>query len=94
VVWPRSTEDLGSSVTEKGENGVVVALGEIGAGDWGYTAVRNYSFTVHIQFGRMGQRQREFWISINSLGGGVHTPLWFMVPFIATVVRLAIYGHG
>jgi hypothetical protein len=80
--------------SELGKNGTATALGEIRGEDWGYTTVRNYSFTVHIQFGRRGQRQREFWISINSLGGGVHTPPWFMVPFIATAVRLAIYGHG
>jgi hypothetical protein len=81
-------------VTEKGGNGVAVVLGEIWVGDWGYTAVRNYSFTVHIQFGRRGQRQREFWIAINSLGGGVHTPPWFIALFIATAVWLAFSGHG
>jgi hypothetical protein len=39
--------DLCSLVTEKGENGVTTALGGIGRWDWGYTVVRNYSFTVH-----------------------------------------------
>ena len=43
-----------------GENGVATALGEIGGGDWGYTAVRNCSFTVHTQFERRGRRLCEF----------------------------------
>jgi hypothetical protein len=51
----------------KGKTGVAAALGEIEGGDWGYTAVRNYSFTVQTQFGRRGQRQRKFWIAISSL---------------------------
>jgi hypothetical protein len=37
-----------------GENGVAAALGEIGGGDWGYTAVRNCSFIMHTQFERRG----------------------------------------
>jgi hypothetical protein len=43
---------LGSPKTEKGENGVTVALGEIGRWHQGYRAVRGYAFTVRNQFGR------------------------------------------
>jgi hypothetical protein len=48
--------DLCSPVTEKGENGAATALGGIGRWDWGYTVVRNYSFTVLTQFGKRWQR--------------------------------------
>jgi hypothetical protein len=82
--------DLCSPVTEKGENGTTTALGEIGRWDWGYMAVRNYSFTVHTQFGKRWQGQCEFWASIKLIGGDVSTSLWFMAPFIATAVQLTI----
>jgi hypothetical protein len=94
VGWPRSAENCGLPVTEDGENGVAASLGEIGWRDWGYTAIRDCSFTVLNQFGRRGQRQCEFWTLINTLGGGVHTPPWIIVLFIATATRLAIFGHG
>jgi hypothetical protein len=67
---------------------------KLGGWDWGYTEVRDCSFTVHNQFGRRGQRQCEFWTLINSLGGGVHTPSWITVLFIVMVTWLAISGHG
>jgi hypothetical protein len=53
-------------------------------------AVRNYSFTVHTQFGKRWQGQCEFWASIKLIGGDVSTSLWFMAPFIATAVQLTI----
>jgi hypothetical protein len=37
--------------TEKGENGVAAALGEIGRWDRGYRTVRGCAFTVRKQFG-------------------------------------------
>jgi hypothetical protein len=50
-----------------GENGVVVCSGEIEDGAWDYTAARDSSFILHNQFGRRGQRQREFGFAIGSL---------------------------
>jgi hypothetical protein len=81
-------------VTEKGENGASTALSEIGRWDWGNTAVRNYSFTVHTQIGKRWQRQCEFWAAIKLTGGDVNTSPWFMAPFIATAVRLTINDRG
>jgi hypothetical protein len=72
----------------------VAALGEIEGGDWGYMVVKDYSFTVQIQFGRRGRRHHEFWIAISALDGGVHASSWFMVPFIATASQLMISGRG
>jgi hypothetical protein len=94
VVRPWSAENLCSLVTEKGENGAATALGGIGRWDWGYTAVKNYSFTVHTQFGKRWQRQCEFWASIKLTGGDVNTSPWSMVLFIAMAVRLTISDHG
>jgi hypothetical protein len=53
--------------TNLGENGVVVCSGEIEDGAWDYTAARDSSFILHNQFGRRGQRQREFGFAIGSL---------------------------
>jgi hypothetical protein len=94
VVRPRSAENLCSLVIEKGENGIATALGGIGRWNWGYTAVRNYSFTVPTQFGKRWKRQCEFWASIKLTSGDVNTPLWIMVLFIATTVRLTISDRG
>jgi hypothetical protein len=42
---------------------------------------------------RGGVEAGRIWAWINTLGGGVHTPPWIMVLFIATAARLAISGH-
>jgi hypothetical protein len=46
--------------TDLGENDAAACTGGIEGGACGYTATRGSSFTVHNQFGRRGQRQREF----------------------------------
>ena len=80
-------------LTDLGENGVVACSGEIEGGAWGYTAVRDSSFTVHNQFERRGQRQREFllwidlqcaWCSYLAADHGL---------FIAALVRRALDMH-
>jgi hypothetical protein len=81
-------------VTGKGENGAAMALGGIGRWDWGYTVVRNYSFTMHNQFWERWQRQCEFWTSIKLTGEVVSVSPGFMALFIGTVVWLTIHGHG
>ena len=59
-----------------GENGVVACSGEIEGGAWGYTAARDSSFTVHNQFDRRGQRQREFGFDSTHCVCDVHTSPW------------------
>jgi hypothetical protein len=86
--------DLCSPVTGKGENGVAMALGEIGRRNWGYTAVRNYSFTVHTQFQERWRRQCEFWVFLKLAVEAVSALLWSMPLFKATADRLAISGRG
>jgi hypothetical protein len=51
---------LAARRTELGENGIAVALFEIGVGDWGYSAIRSCAFTVRNQFGRRWRGQCEF----------------------------------
>jgi hypothetical protein len=48
-----------------GENGAAAFTSGIEGGAWGYTAIRDSSFTAHNQFGRRGQRQREFSLRFN-----------------------------
>jgi hypothetical protein len=49
-----------------GENGAVAFTSGIECGASGYTATRGSSFTAHNQFGRRGQRQREFLLRFDS----------------------------
>jgi hypothetical protein len=51
--------------TDLGENGATTFTSGIEGGAWGYTAIRGSSFTAHNQFGRRGQRQREFLLRFN-----------------------------
>ena len=76
---------LGSPETEKGENGVAVALGEIGRWDRGYRTVRDCAFTVLNQFGRRWRGQCEFDL------------IWFTGMCVMTEPRRepwAIYSRG
>jgi hypothetical protein len=79
--------------TSFGENGAAAFTSEIEGGAWGYTAIRSSSFTTHNQFGRRGQRQREFllwidlrcaWCSYLAADHGL---------FIAALVRRALDMH-
>jgi hypothetical protein len=76
-----------------GENGAAAFTSEIEGGAWDYTAIRGSSFTAHNQFGRRGQRQREFllridlrcaWRSYLAADHGL---------FIAALVRRALDMH-
>ena len=80
-------------LTDLGENGVVACSGEIEGGAWGYTAARDSSFTVHNQFERRGQRQREFGFDSTHCVSDVHTSPWTTGLFIATAVRRSSHGH-
>jgi hypothetical protein len=51
---------LGLPETEKGENSVAAALGEIGRWDRGYRTIRGCAFTVRNRFGRRWRGQCEF----------------------------------
>jgi hypothetical protein len=65
--------------TERGEeralrgpmrgNGVAVVSGGNRGSRWGYTAAKDYQFTVHYQFGER-RRHCEFWLRPSSLEDG------------------------
>jgi hypothetical protein len=82
------------SETEKGENGVAAALGEIGRWVRGYTAIRGCTFTVRNQFGGKWRGQCEFWVLRKHAVEVVSSSPWFMPLFKATADRRSLHAHG
>jgi hypothetical protein len=85
---------LGGAADRFGENGVVVCSGEIEDGASAYTTARDSSFILHNQFGKRGQRQREFGLLLSFTGGDENTSSWLLAQFIGTAAQQMTPDHG
>jgi hypothetical protein len=85
---------LAARLTDLGKNNVVVCSGEIEDGASAYTTARDSSFILHNQFGKKGQRQREFGLLLSFTGGDENTSSWLLAQFIGTAAQQMTPDHG